>query len=92
MPRFVRLTNRFHVAVCLFSHRSQMMTKCGKNKQWHISCQASVSLLFLNPIHMEIPIKLCVFLLILAMYLFSNRSQMNKKWHMEISTKLHEFL
>ena len=32
MPRFVRL-NRFHVAVCLFSYRRQMMTKCGKNKQ-----------------------------------------------------------
>ena len=27
------LTNRFHVAVCLFSNRSQMMSKCGKNKK-----------------------------------------------------------
>ena len=28
----VQLTNRFHVAVCLFSKRSQMTSKCGKNK------------------------------------------------------------
>ena len=27
------LTNRFHVAVCLFSNRSQMTSKCGKNKK-----------------------------------------------------------
>ena len=26
------LTNRFHVAVRLFSNRSQMTSKCGKNK------------------------------------------------------------
>ena len=30
------LTNRFHVAVHVFSNRSQMMSKCGKNKKkWH---------------------------------------------------------
>ena len=29
------LTNRFHVAVCLFSNRSQMTSKCGKTKKWH---------------------------------------------------------
>ena len=29
----IRLTNRFHVAVHLFSNRSQMMSKCGKNKK-----------------------------------------------------------
>ena len=29
----VYLTNRFHVAVRLFSNRSQMMSKCGKNKK-----------------------------------------------------------
>ena len=29
----VRLTNRFHVAVRLFSNRSQMTSKCGKNKK-----------------------------------------------------------
>ena len=27
------LTNRFHVAVRLFSNRSQMTSKCGKNKK-----------------------------------------------------------
>ena len=27
------LTNRFHVAVLLFSNRSQMTSKCGKNKK-----------------------------------------------------------
>ena len=26
------IADRFHVAVCLFSNRSQMMSKCGKNK------------------------------------------------------------
>ena len=29
----VFLTNRFHVAVRLFSNRSQMTSKCGKNKK-----------------------------------------------------------
>ena len=29
----VDLTNRFHVAVRLFSNRSQMTSKCGKNKK-----------------------------------------------------------
>ena len=29
----VRLTNRFQVAVRLFSNRSQMTSKCGKNKK-----------------------------------------------------------
>ena len=27
----IYLTNRFHVAVCLFSNRSQKTSKCGKN-------------------------------------------------------------
>ena len=27
------LTNRFHVAVRLFSNRSEMTSKCGKNKK-----------------------------------------------------------
>ena len=27
------LTNRFHVAMHLFSNRSQLMSKCGKNKK-----------------------------------------------------------
>ena len=30
---FINLTNRFHVAVRLFSNRSQMTSKCGKNKK-----------------------------------------------------------
>ena len=30
---FFNLTNRFHVAVRLFSNRSQMTSKCGKNKK-----------------------------------------------------------
>ena len=29
----IKLTNRFHVAVRLFSNRSQMTSKCGKNKK-----------------------------------------------------------
>ena len=29
---FYYLTNGFHVAVCLFSNRSQIISKCGKNK------------------------------------------------------------
>ena len=41
------LTNRFHFAVRLFSHRSQMTSKCRKNKEEAHEPQASVSLLFL---------------------------------------------
>ena len=29
----INLTDRFHVAVRLFSNRSQMTSKCGKNKK-----------------------------------------------------------
>ena len=43
----VNLTNRFHVAVCLFSSRSQMTSKCGKNKEVAHEPQASVSVMFL---------------------------------------------
>ena len=43
----VYLTNRFQVAVCLFSNRSQMMSKCGKNKKVAHKAQPSVSLMFL---------------------------------------------
>ena len=35
------LTNRFHVAVRLFSNRSQMMSKCGKNEEVAHEPQAS---------------------------------------------------
>ena len=40
-------TNRFQVAVRLFSNRSQMTSKCGKNKQVAHKAQPSVSLMFL---------------------------------------------
>ena len=43
----VQLTNRFHVAVHLFSNRSQVMSKCGKNKKVAHEAQPSVSLMFL---------------------------------------------
>ena len=43
----VYLTNRFHVAVRLFSNRSQMTSKCGKNKKVAHEEQPSVSLMFL---------------------------------------------
>ena len=33
LPCVIYLTNRFHVAVRLFSNRSQMTSKCGKNKK-----------------------------------------------------------
>ena len=41
------LTNRFHVAVRLFSNRSQMTSKCGKKKKEAHEAQRSVSLMFL---------------------------------------------
>ena len=41
------LTNRFHVAVRLFGNRSQMTSKCGKNKKVAHEAQPSVSLMFL---------------------------------------------
>ena len=40
-------TKRFHVAVRLFSNRSQMTSKCGKNKKVAHEAQPSVSLMFL---------------------------------------------
>ena len=43
----IYLTNRFHVAVRLFSNRSQMTSKCGKNKKVAREAQPSVSLMFL---------------------------------------------
>ena len=41
------LTNRFHAAVRLFINRSQMTSKCGKNKKVAHEAQPSVSLMFL---------------------------------------------
>ena len=38
----VYLTSRFHVAVRLFSNRSQMTSKCGKNKELAQEPQVSV--------------------------------------------------
>ena len=49
----LNLTSRFHFAVCLFmisyTCRSQMTSKCGKNKKVAHELQASVSLVFLIP-------------------------------------------
>ena len=47
LTTIVGLTNRFHVAVRLFSNRSQMTSKCGKNKKVAHEAQPSVSLMFL---------------------------------------------
>ena len=44
---YVYLTNRFHVAVHLLSNRSEMMSKCGKNKKVPHEAQPSVSMMFL---------------------------------------------
>ena len=41
------LTDRFHVAVRLFSNRSQMTLKCGKNKTVAHEVIAECSLMFL---------------------------------------------
>ena len=43
---YVYLTKRFHVAVRLFSNRSQMTSKSGKNKKVAHEAQPSVSLMF----------------------------------------------
>ena len=45
--RCLYLTNRFNVAARLFSNRSQMTSKCGKNKEVAHEPQASVILMFL---------------------------------------------
>ena len=49
MTQFITiyLTNRFHVAVRLFSNKSQRTSKCGKNKKMAHEAQPSVSLMFL---------------------------------------------
>ena len=41
----IYLTNRFQVVVRLFSNRSQMTSKCGKNKKVAHKAQLSVSLM-----------------------------------------------
>ena len=45
--KFFNLTNRFQVSVRLFSNRSQMTSKCGKNKRVAHEAQPRVSLMFL---------------------------------------------
>ena len=40
------LSNKFHVAVRLFSDRSKMTSNCGKNKRVAYKAQLSVSLIF----------------------------------------------
>ena len=45
---FSEFYGRLHVAVHLFSNRSQMTSKCGKNKEVALEPQASVSLMFLT--------------------------------------------
>jgi len=45
------LTNRFDVAVRLFSDRSRMTSKCVKNKKMAHEVQPSVSLMFLPYFH-----------------------------------------
>ena len=40
------LTNRFQVTVRLFSNRSRMTSKCGKNKKVAHEAQPNVSLMF----------------------------------------------
>ena len=50
----VYLTNRFHFAVRLFSNRSQMTSKCGKNKKVAheaiAECVTDVLTTFLRPL------------------------------------------
>ena len=40
-------TNRFHVAMCLFSNRSQRTSKCGKNISDALGCASCATFLFL---------------------------------------------
>ena len=42
---YIHLTNRFHVAVRLFRSRSQMTSKCGKNKKVESICFMSLMVL-----------------------------------------------
>ena len=42
----ISLINRFHVAVRLFCNRSQMTSKCRKNKKWHTSRSECVTVVF----------------------------------------------
>ena len=44
---FLDKTNRFQVAVRLFSNRSQRMSKCGKNIRNTLGCASCATFLFL---------------------------------------------
>ena len=72
----IYLTNSFHVAVRLFTKRSQMTSKCGKNKVVAHEPQASVSLMFLP--HFDV---LCDLLLNrpMAIYLFYKMIRKEKR-------------
>ena len=44
-------TNRFQVAVRLFSNRSQRTSKCGKNISDTLGCASCATFLFLKNVH-----------------------------------------
>ena len=76
----VWLTNRFQVAVRLFSNWSQMTSKCGKNKKAAHEAQPSVSLMFLP--HFDV---LCDLLLnrrtvTWNLFVLSNKELKKKFW------------
>ena len=48
---YVHFTNRFHVAMCQFSNRSQMTSKCGKNKEVAHKLQNSLKIQYCFTIH-----------------------------------------
>ena len=76
----LNLTNRFHVAVRLFSNRSQMTSKCGKNKKVAHEAQPSVSLMFLP--HFDV---LCD----LWSMVYGQNVVRTKKWHTRRSRVCH---
>ena len=84
------LTNRFHVAVRLFSNRSQMTSKCGKNNKVAHEAQPSVSLMFLP--HFEV---LCDLLLnrrtVHGIYLFYIIKKFNYTEKMPFYFKFRHF-
>ena len=48
---YVHFTSRFHVAMCQFSNRSQMTSKCGKNKEVAHKLQNSLKIQYCFTIH-----------------------------------------
>ena len=73
------LTNRFQVAVRLFSNRSQRTSKCGKNKKVAHEAQPSVSLMFLP--HFDILCDLLLNRRMAAWNLFVLYNKKLKKFH-----------